>query len=94
MWRAEINATIIITGGGDEENMDDVCNEIINLEIELDKSAREYFHVQKRPLDLRVSFHLLDLESKVRIFSNPKFKALKVIRYIEGEERPDADIDR
>jgi hypothetical protein len=93
MYRAEINATIIITGGGDEESMEDVVNEIVNLEIELDKGARNYFHVQKRPLDLRVSFQLINLEERIKIFSNPKFKSREVIRYLEGEERPDANIN-
>jgi hypothetical protein len=42
---------------------------------------------------LRVSFQLINLEERIKIFSNPKFKSREVIRYLEGEERPDANIN-
>jgi hypothetical protein len=78
MWRAELEANIVITGGGDEQEWQDIINEIIALEIELNAGAREHFRVQERPIDLRVRFCLTDTESRVKVFHNPKFKYKQV----------------
>lgn len=78
MWRAELHGHIVITGGGDEEEWQDVVNEIIALEIELNEGARKHFRVQCRPIDMRVQFDLTALKSHVKIFSNPKFKYIEV----------------
>jgi len=94
MWRAELNSHIVITGGGDEEEMQDIINEIISLEIEINKSAQEYFRVQKRPINMRVQLDLRDTHDRIKVFSNPKFKAPKVHRYVDGEEPPNVNIDR
>jgi hypothetical protein len=82
MWRAELKGSVVITGGGDEEEWQDIINELIALEIELNEGARKHFRVQCRPIDMRVRFDLTDTETRVRVFSNPKFK------YIEVEPTP------
>jgi hypothetical protein len=78
MWRAELKSDVVITGGGDENNMEDIFNELIALEIELNAGARKHFRVQERPIDIRVRFKLTQTEDRIRVFANPKFKYREV----------------
>lgn len=74
MWRAEIKASLVITGGGDEESMAEIINELIALELEINQRARNHFRVAERPIDLRISFELTDTNDCIRVFHAPKFK--------------------
>lgn len=90
MWRAELASDIVITGGGDEEEMQDIINEIIALEIELNRGARKHFRVQSRPIDIRVRFILTDTVNRIKVFHNPKFQYKEVVPILlDGEEDED-----
>jgi hypothetical protein len=79
LWRAELISNVVITGGGDEEEFQDIINEIIALEIEINESARKHFRVQARPIDMRVRFDLTDTRDRIKVFGVPK------LRYPETE---------
>jgi hypothetical protein len=78
MWRAELIANLVITGGGDEEDMQDILNEIISLEKEFNEGAKQRFNIQERPIDIRVQFDLRRTDECIKVFHNPKFKARPV----------------
>jgi hypothetical protein len=88
VWRAELEANIVITGGGDEQEWQDIINEIIALEIEVNAGAREHFRVQERPIDMRVRFCLTDTEHRIKVFHNPKFKYKQVQPKLCEDENP------
>ena len=93
MWRAELVAHMVITGGGDEEGDQDILNELIALEIELNKGAREHFRVQERPIDVRVRFDLRHTKDRIKVFHNPKFAARPVNIVCAMEEEEDVNLD-